>query len=285
MHKVQIYDDIYQLPENWDELSTAELTYLVKLTQSDVSIEKVKIHMLLFCLKANVTHHRKIYRDQVSIAVGKESENVSFRIRKKRYLLTPEEVNTMAGLFSFLFEVGDYGNIKQYYIKPGRCVNPYPTLRIRLRKFTGAEDGLYDITFEQFIYMQTYLDAMQQDPQKINYLLACLWHRGTAFDINRLEADAALLRHLPEAQKLVMYWFITGCLTDLGKIFPRIFSGDGGTVKNNVFDSQLRLLNTLADSDMTKKDAVRKGSLLDALYTMDESIIRQEEMEEKLRNK
>ena len=104
MHQIQIYDDKYQLPERWDELSNKEMTYLVKLTQNDVSIEQVKIYMLLYCLKAHVSRHRKIYGDQVRISVGKESENVSFRVRRKKYLLTPEEVCSLAHLFHFLVE-------------------------------------------------------------------------------------------------------------------------------------------------------------------------------------
>ena len=286
MHQIQIYDDIYQLPATWDELSNQELAYLVKLTQKDVSLEQVKIYMLLYCLKARVTRHRKIYGNQVHLSVGKESENVRFRVRRKKYLLTPEEVNSLANIFEFLFEreTDKYSRTMNYYIKPDCFANPYPALHIRMRKFIGPDDGLYDITFEQFIYMQTYRDAIRQDPQKINHLLACLWHRGKTFDISRLDKDAALLRHLPDTQKIIMYWFITGCMINLGYHFPRVFSDQEGSIKNNVFDSQLRLLDTLANSDMTKKDAVRKGSLMDALYSMDESVRKHDELEEKIRN-
>lgn len=284
MHQIQIYDDMYQLPKNWDELKPKELLYLVKLTQTDTPIEMIKVHMLLYCLKAHVTRHRKIYGDQVRISVGKESDNVSFCVRRKKYLLTPEEVCSLSSLFGFLFERENdrYGQLLRFYIKPNRFVNPYPIIHFRLRKFTGPDDGLFDITFEQFMYMQTYLDAMQQDPQKINHLLACLWHRKKCFDINHLDRDAALIRHLPESQKIVMYWFVNGCIIALADNFPRVFSGNGVSIKHNVFDSQLRLLNTLADSDMTKKDAVRKGNLIDALYTMDESLRHQEEIEKRL---
>lgn len=34
---------------------------------------------------------------------------------------------------------------------------------------------------------------------------------------------------------------------------------------------------------MTKKDAVRNGNLLDALYAMDESVRKQEELEERMK--
>ncbi len=73
--------------------------------------------------------------------------------------------------------------------------------------------------------------------------------------------------------------------THLGFHFPRVFSGQKGSIRNNVFDSQLRLLDTLANSDMTKKDAVRKGSLMDALYSMDESVRKHDELEERLQSK
>ena len=70
----------------------------------------------------------------------------------------------------------------------------------------------------------------------------------------------------------------------IGSQFPRVFSG-GGSVTGNVFESQLRLLDSLAKNDMTKKPAVREGLLYDALMTMDESIRMQEERTEYLANK
>lgn len=132
--------------------------------------------------------------------------------------------------------------------------------------------------------MQTYLDAIQVDPDKLNYMLACLWHRGKEFNIDNLERDAMLIKYLPERKKMVMYWFVSGCLSYLSNGFPRIFSG-GGTITHNVFDSQMRLLDTLANSDMTKKDSVRKGNLMDALYTMDEIMRRNEEIREKTKSR
>nr|DAX36018.1 MAG TPA: hypothetical protein [Caudoviricetes sp.] len=83
---------------------------------------------------------------------------------------------------------------------------------------------------------------------------------------------------------MIMYWYILGSLSCMSAAYPRIFSGEG---KNNgrIFDAQLRLLDSLAQSDMTKKPEIRRGLLLDALYSMDESIRRKEETEENLRNR
>lgn len=289
MHTIQINDDTYKLPENWDELTPKQLLYLVKLTQSDIPVEQVKIYMLLYCLKANVSRHKKIFREYICIKIGQESEKVRLRMRKRSYFLLPEEVSTLANIFDYLIRIEDihYSPTgKLYHINPELSVNPYPTIRYQLRKFIGPDDQLLDITFEQFMYMQTYLDAMQSDPQKIDYLLACLWHRKDIFDINRIDRDAAILHYLPETKKIIMYWYILGSLTCLAANYPRIFSGESKSAGNNrVFDAQLRLLDSLAQSDMTKKPEVRKGLLIDALYSMDESIRRQEETEERLQNK
>lgn len=286
MHTIQINDDTYKLPENWDELTTDQLRYLVRITQTDIPIEQVKIYMLLYCLQAHVRRHKEIYNDAVRITVGQPSDKVRFNIRKKSYMLRPEEVNVLADLFHFLLRIdrGKYHpSVETYYINPGLTRTPYPTLRCRLRKFIGPDDQLLDITFEQFMYLQTYLDAMKDDPTQINRLLACLWHRKPAFDITHLERDAAILSHLPSDQKMLMYWFVLGSLSWLSDCYPRVFSGEGKST-GRVFDSQMRLLDSLAQSDMTKKPEVRKGHLIDALYSMDESLRRQEEVEKNMQS-
>ena len=234
MHTIQINDDIYKIPGNWDELTPKQLLYLVALTQSNVPVEQVKVYMMLYCLKAHVCRHKKIFKEYVRIKIGQESETVRFQIRSRQYFLLPEEISLLADQFNFLIRKVENRlntSLKQYLINPELTTNPYPTLRCRLRKFTGPEDQLFDITFAQFMYLQ-----------------------------------------------------ILGSLSCMAEAYPRIFSGEGKS-NGRVFDSQLRLLDSLAQSDMTKKPEIRKGLFLDALYAMDESIRRKEETEESLRNR
>ena len=63
MHTIQINDDTYTLPESWDELTPKQLLYLVKLTKSDIPVEQVKVYMMLYCLKAHVCRHKKIFKE------------------------------------------------------------------------------------------------------------------------------------------------------------------------------------------------------------------------------
>ena len=86
MHKILINDDLYHLPESWDELTVPQLLHLVKLTKSDIPIEQLKIEMLLYCLQAHVRRHRIIYQDKVRIAIGQRSKQAKFTVRNHSYL-------------------------------------------------------------------------------------------------------------------------------------------------------------------------------------------------------
>ena len=298
MHTIQIDDDTYQVPADWDELTPDQLRYLARLTREEQPIEQLKLLMLLYCLRARVARHPKLWKPLISLKVGSESPRVRIRIGRKSYWLTPEEVNLMADQLAWLVTSRETSASKlqrrhnpyakqdyEYYLQPLRTVNPCPVLRIRLHRLKGPDDNLFDITFEQYMYLQTYLDGLAADPAKLDSLLACLWHTGRRFDINRLEHDARLIRRLPAEVKMMLYWFILGSIQNFADCYPRVFSGGSGKIAGNVLDSQFRLLDSLAAHDMTKKDDVRRGLFIDALYAMDEQLRIQEEMKEKMQKR
>ena len=281
MHTIQINDDTYQVPSCWDELTPKQLEYLARISQGKQPVGQLKILMLLYCLKAHMKLSPELEGVRLAKVVGKQRETHAVRIGSKTYRLTAEEVLSMAELFGWLLRVVKGEPLNTYCLSPGLGVNPYPRLRIRLHRFTGPDECLFDISIEQYMYLQTYLDAAAGNPQKLEYALACLWHTRRTFDIARLEHDARLLRHLSAQRKMVMYWFVLGSMEYLASQYPRVFSGGSGKIIGNVFDGQLRLLDSLAQHDMTKKDSVRKGLFLDALYSMDEQLRIQEESERK----
>lgn len=291
MFTIKIDNDEYRLPQEWDELTERQLRFLARQTTGNVPVEQLKIYMMLYCLGARVQRDSRIWGNAIFRRVGTESTHVTLRIGlRKKYRLLPEEVLSLSRLMEFLLQADKpsqkpgYRYFRQeqpaYHLHPSLTRNPYPVLHVRLRRFTASEDGLFSLTFGQYMYLQTYLDGLQNGNSTLEQVLACLWHRGHQFDIDRLESDARLLRHLPADRKMVMYWFIAGSIEELACAFPRLFSAAPASGRrSNTFDQQLRLLDSLAGSDMTKKDAVRNGNLLDALYAMDESVRKQEELE------
>ena len=304
MKTIQINDDIYRVPQSWDEFTPKQLEYLARITQTEQPVEQLKLLMLLYCLKARVNHSPKLFGIKPDRIVGVQPTRYSVKIHRKIYRLSAEDILSLSELFIWLlkrvggkeykcvdeFIFGYYSDKRErfnksvtYAVNPELTENPYPSLRIRLHRFIGPDDAMMDISFEQYMYLQTYLDAMSSDRTKLEYALACLWHTGKSFDINHIEHDARLLRRLPATKKMVMYWFILGTMQYLAASYPRVFSGGSGKIVGNVLDNQLRLLDSLAHHDMTKKDSVRKGLFIDALYSMDEQLRIQEEMNEKMK--
>ena len=279
MVKIQIDNDVYTIPERWSEMSTDEMLYLAKLTTEDLPEQQIKLFMLLHHLKAHVGRHRKIYGEDFKVMIGKEPENVKFRIGRRKYLLSPEEINELSALYGFLFtrKKEKYSNAWYTIITPEfPDINPFPKFTLHFRTFTGPSEYFFNICFEQFMFLQTYLDHMADDPEAINGVLACLWHTGKKWNAHRIEKDARILKHLSPAKKMVMYWFITSCMQSWSDNYPRIFCGEGKAI-NGVFDSQQRLLNMLANGDITKKPEIRESNIMDAFYTIDEAMRAKEE--------
>ena len=265
MHDVQIDSHHCKLPGSWDEMTAEQLEFLARtLAMPGVTMGQVKLYMALYCLDAHVHD---------------DEEHSVIRIDGEDYEMDAEMILPVQELFAYLFDES------KPMVRSALHVNPYPTLKVRGRVLNGADDGLYSITFEQYIYLQTYLDLASRDEEKLTWCLACIWHQGKDFDVNDVQRDAEIIGHLSYDVRQVMLWYIQGCIDGLLRRFPRVFSDEGGVQSGNVLDAQLRLLDALADGDMTKKDLVRHGLLIDALYTLDESVRRKDEIDKKLRNR
>ena len=277
MHKIEINTDLYMLPECWDELTLDQLLYLARLTSTEMPVQEVKVTMMLYCLHAHIGRHRKVYADRVCLSIRQQS---AFRASKK-YLLSAEQTCSLADLFDFLTNQYQEGT---YVIRPQLTICPIKKLKVGFTRLSLPDEALMSASFDQFTYLQFYQSRMREDITYINHLLAVLFHSEEKFSAENMDKDARLIAKLDPALKTVMYWYYLGSMEFIGSQFPRVFSG-GGSVTGNVFESQLRLLDSLAKNDMTKKPAVREGLLYDALMTMDESIRMQEERTEYLANK
>ena len=265
----------YSVPSTGNEMETRQLEYLARLLlHRRLSPAEVKVRMLLHCLGARL--RRSYIGGKTLLCMGREA--------------WPVDTATMTDLSAAMdFLTADSGKGRTV-CDPALTRQPYPLLRAGGRQLHGAADNLYSLTFGQYMYLLTYLDAASGDPMSLAHALSCVWTSGKTFDIDRADDDADHIRRLPLERQTVMYWFVSGSLSALADQFPRLFGrpvAGGGVMQRmggNVLDRQLRLLDALAGGDVTKKDLVRDGLLMDALYTMDERV-RQHEEQERIINK
>ena len=265
MHKLTIDGMEFDVPGEWDELSRQQLEYLAGLLSEQRSAVEVKTLMLLYGLGATVN-------------ATMDDGSYKLTIQGSRLTIDAERMSWMADLYSFLFEEDEKGAQR---LSPKLTISPYPEIQRRDVRLRCTDDGMLSMPFGRYVWLQTYLSGVQRDKDNLELALACEWHSvGEILDPK--ESDARIIRSLPVIRRMVMFWYISGCMRRIHRLFPRVFSGVGSAAGGNVLDQQLRLLDSLAGGDMTKKDQVRKGRLIDALYVIDESLRRKEEYDREL---
>lgn len=258
------------LPETWDEIPTRHLEGLVRLTRQAMPLSSARLRYVLYLM-------------DVYVSGRVDADHYEFCRVLRRGVLSSTDFQVLSHSVDFLFCKESSGD--GYFVDSRLTRCPYPLLRHRLRLFRSPGDALERLSYEQFVYCLFYQQLMETEPSALYDLLACLWHTGAVWTLSRLERDSRLLRSLSSVRQTVMLWYWMGCLSFLRQKFPRIFAPVGtgkATTPGELYDSQLRIIDALADGDMTRKEAVRKGDLYDALYSMDEAIRKNEELEKHL---
>ena len=298
MHIIKINDDEYRLPANWNELTMDQLLYLSRLTkQPDLPVQKLTIYMVFYCLGAHIADDSRVFGRKIKMKLGKESHTVRMAIGQKHYDLDPPMYVQLSSLMDFLIERTEtkesaysrqtnpyIAPVYEYRLRPELTV--CPCKKVRASWYTLRHEGdpsLMDITFEQYMYLQTFISGLASGQATIDDVLVCVWHRSKQFSLSHHERDAKLMEQVDDDKKTVMMWFISSCLADFANQFPRLFSGEGSHAGGNVLDSQLRMLDLLADHDVTKKDQIRASALFDVFYSLDEMMREKENMEENMK--
>ncbi len=275
MRGITINDTRYLVPENWDELTTKDLLFLADMYLRGVNPNEIQVKMLFHSLGAHVKKKRGQYL---------------MKIGKKSYAVTAPDVAMMAGCFAFLFTTqtdGSEGKAEKMMLDPGLVKNPFPTLSyLGIFRLKGPSDALTDLRYEQFIYLQTYAAAYaaavneQSDSAEdsLNMLIASMYHLGE-FDALKMRKVGRYVASQSIQARIVVYWYYLGCMRFIAGKFPKVFERDESGVVRNMFDAQMRMVDILAEGDVTRKDNVRKAMLYDVLYTFEGNVERAEEIE------
>ena len=254
MIQLHIDEQVFRLPESMDEMTRAQLTFLSRLVETDAPVQEIKVKMLFFCIDARVMRMK---------APG------YFRVktRNKLFALTAGQIADASRAFDYLFTEPD---------EKGRCfldirltVNPFPVVRLLGKRFTSPAQAMTDITYDQYIYLQTYDVMKEQRPEAIFAMMGCLF-RSDMKKFDPEDLNIKRMKMLPERTVILMLWFWTGSCRFVASKFPRIFNGsgsDGGT--HNPYDSQQRLLDYVAKADPQKKQAYKRDLLYNVLYSLD----------------
>lgn len=279
MAKVIIGKSEIIIPGSWDEMTTEALEALAQYTSHQLPVQTLKVYFLIYL--CGMRPGRKVPKDDKDNRNGLEDEYLYYR-GIHGYRLTATQLVRLSHALSWMFSMNPDDNSVVLDVK--RIRDCYPRLYGNGLKRTlhGPGDGLERLTYEQFIWAQAYEQRLLRDPLSLTSLLACLWHSGKTFDPERIEEDAAAIKSLSADRQTVMFWQWTGSLRYLARRFPRAFApGEDGGRDVNVFEEQQRIIDALADGDVTRKPLIRQGLLYDVLMTMEQNIKRAEEQKRK----
>ena len=252
MIRIDIGNLELSVPSEWNELTVGQLLFLHGLVTGNVSVQEVKIKMLLYCLDANVCSSRLSRGDWYAI-----------EIKKNVFHLSKSEVVELTALFDFLFAVNEAGDTV-FNIQLTK--NPFPTVEINELKYSGPSDGLVDLSYGQFIMLQTVQSMMLSDFGYIDNFLAVIYKQGAFVACE--DGEGAVFKSLDADVKGVIFWWYLGCMNFIADKFSNVFGGES-SAGGSVFDSQMRIVDALADGDVTKREGVKRALLFDALYTLE----------------
>ena len=113
--------------------------------------------------------------------------------------LTPEQLTVLSAVYDFLFCETDKGC--DLDIRLTR--NPFPVYVLKDRTLAGPEDGLTNVSYGQFIMLQSWQQQMKSDfNTALDNFLSVIWKDGN-FSISE-DGPVDLIRELEPAVKTVM---------------------------------------------------------------------------------
>lgn len=261
MIKITINNHDYYVPGEWDQMTKLQLLQLAKLTRVCKTTMEIQLKFFLTCVGGRID-------SQIGDAI------YIIKIRRQKHVLFSDEITALTSVFDYLFETNENGDIA---LAPKLTINPFKELRSNLKTLIGPNDALDNITYNQFVWLQTYHSLLDDaNPHYLDELINIIYKTGKdkhqVKNIKRLDKDV----------KTVILWFYLGSLDYLSQIFPRVLASGAPSLELeevNVFDNHQRIIDSLAEGQVTLKPKVRESLLYDALYSMEEAAKRVEEME------
>lgn len=272
MHSVIFENSIEKMiPACWDDLSTDDLFGLFLALQERKPAHRIKTMMLIRCTGIQVSHSRRSY--PVGILPGVKGE------------ISMEQISQLSDCFDFLFSDPDEnGNCE---LQPSLTKNPLREL------LPGMDPGtaLGGITYGQYQYLCYYMSNLTDSAETsleaiVNILYQTAYMEGVSIPVSELLSPVLGKKAGNREQcilfiKTVVAWYAAGSMRVLAERFPIVFSGNGvSDGSGNVFEEQLRLLDLLSESDVTKREAVRNANLWDVIHNLSMRIEKSEKQKQ-----
>lgn len=296
MQKVTINEWEFSIPENWNELTDAQLLAIAELVNQEQSHALIGLELLLNCAPFDVIDKTRTYQS------GEQCYALKHKTETTDDILI--QVSALAHLvqngFKWLFTDGYDYDLKDFLFKVTSTLTRSPFKDSLELLLVGPNDGVANISFDEYIVANTMLDKYRQDPsdENLNTFCATLWRpkrQGSEAELLKygdareefndfvIVSQAASWSNINKKFKLVILWYYLGCMQELAKF--KALQGHSKKSKEPVYIASAKLVDAIANGDVTKNAAVRKTYLYEVLIHLDRVIQQNEETEALITNK
>ncbi len=280
MHTLKLNKDTYYLPSMWNELSKAQLLKIAEMSLQPIPLAEFLTKAFFAFLEFKVIKTRSVVIDSMEHFYIKHG-------KKNVYLVSALDISSISKTLEFLFKKIVHKKTATFIIDSRLTNNLIPEIKVSGKTFLGSSDGLTNLTFNEYIHSETsfYKFCKTKEEKHLNKLIAILYrpknkkatpdnidYKGdlrVSFNDFLTDRYARILNNLNPVTKNAIFLFYQGCRNFLLEKFPNVFSG-GSSSGEDVFYGFMNLVNALANSDVTKKEEVRKAYLMDVMVTLEQ---------------
>ncbi len=272
-----------KVPSCWKDLTDKQVKALCKFLLANLCPESLKISMLLFCAKITVVNAPEINSPDLI------ADKTLFALKSKKtgvFYASSADMKHLSDCFSFLFT----SHNEKLYLQSGIVENHFPKLTTTWgRKLIGPASGLYNLTFKEYIRLETLFDYIHKKPSDELLYRFC----GTIYRKRNHDADPDspsfngdlrspfndhLLKSYVQNGKSLSMWqivyvrlFYEGCRNFIIDKFEQVFYSDGSSESSasSTFENLNKLVTGLCSGDLTKAEQIRNAPLYDAFSQLE----------------
>ena len=270
MQKIKIGNQEYKIPNHWNELAMDSLIFLSSQTQKGVTVDELKVKMVLHLLNAYIFEN------------GKRAETELYRVHigKEIHFLDVEDFMKLKECANFLFEVrkvkvkDEEKEISALSSQLYKCPFKKFPCGCAAELHNPGDTALSDITFGEMNYIQTINAAMQVDFwDNLDKMIGILFrNRNKPFNPQKIFDYATDVSKASRNLKMIAYWHYVGSMNRLEKKFPTVFQRTGEAYKaGGVFNQQMELVIELANDDITKVEDVNNTLYYTVLFRLEKT--------------
>jgi len=237
MHTLTIFDKQFQVPGKWNELSKPQLLKIAELFSKKLKKEAFEILL-------------------ISYFTGIKIENLN---------VISNSLPEIAQIFNFLQN------------KITLSKNYLPELKIKNKILFGPEDGLMNLTFEQFVIYSENAFAEYAKTEKVevlNYFIATLYtYKQSVFNEKDILSIQKLVAKIPLSEKNAIVLFYVGCRNYLMDKYQELFANSKKDNSKNADPlAFLQLIDQLNNEDVAKNELIKTSKIYEVFYRLNEIV-------------